>query len=54
MKNVITLLQILGLFLIWAIFTALLVPCAVAVWLLKQIISVMAWARDKATGDGSA
>lgn len=46
MKNVILLLQILGLFLVWTVFTALLVPCAVAVWLLKQIISALEWVRD--------
>lgn len=54
MKVAIALLQLVGIFLAWLIFTALLVPCAVAVWLLKQIISVLSWVRDKAIGEGSA
>ena len=49
MRNVIVLLQLLGLFLVWAVFTALLVPCAVAVWVLKQIISALEWVRERAT-----
>lgn len=47
MKTVITLLQLLGLFLIWAVFTALLVPCAVVAWILKRIISALEWVRDR-------
>ncbi|WP_439684850.1 hypothetical protein MNJPNG_04915 [Cupriavidus oxalaticus] len=47
MRNVIVLLQLLGLFLVWTVFTALLVPCAVAVWVLKQIISALNWVRER-------
>lgn len=49
MRTILMLLQLLGLFLVWAIFTALLVPCAVAVWMLKQIITALDWVRERVT-----
>lgn len=46
MRTITLLLQLIGIFLVWVIFTALLVPCAVAVWMLKQIIRALEWVRD--------
>lgn len=46
MKNLILLLQIVGLLLVWTIFSMLLVPCAIVVWMLKQIIRALEWVRD--------
>lgn len=51
MNNIITLCQIAGLLLVWAIFSALLVPCAIAVWLLKFVVRGLEWVRDKSTGE---
>lgn len=54
MRNIIALLQLLALFLVWTAFTALLVPCAVLVWVLKQIVRALEWMRGKATGESNA
>lgn len=51
MNNIILICQIAGLLLMWAIFSALLVPLAVVVWALRLIMQGLEWVRSKATGE---
>ena len=51
MRNLIALLQIAGLLLIWALFSLMLVPCAIAVWALKYLVRGLEWLRDKSIGE---
>lgn len=51
MNTIIVLCQIFGLLLLWAIFSALLIPLAIIVWVLKSVMRGLEWVRDKATGE---
>lgn len=51
MNNIIVLCQIAGLLLMWALFSALLVPLAIVVWVLKCVLRWLEWVRDKSTGE---
>lgn len=48
MANILAICQIAGLLFLWAIFSAMLIPCAIVVWLLKFVVRGLEWARDKA------
>ncbi len=48
MQNILTLLSIVGLLLMWLLITALLVPCAIAAWALKQCVRALSWLRERA------
>lgn len=46
MLNIIALITALGFFLFYALTALALIPCALALWVLKQIIAGIKWLQE--------